>query len=55
MGVTISHLSSLINDANCFSGCAKCAELEEQLKLISEENTRLKEGIRWPVTVVIWV
>ncbi|XP_042070059.1 mucin-17 isoform X2 [Haplochromis burtoni] len=26
-------------------GCAKCAELEEQLKLISEENTRLKEEL----------
>ncbi|KAL3967686.1 gamma-glutamylaminecyclotransferase [Sarotherodon galilaeus] len=25
--------------------CAKCAELEEQLKLISEENTRLKEEL----------
>lgn len=33
-------------DSHCISGCAKCAMLEQQLEMKSEEIKRLKEGRR---------
>lgn len=33
------------NDSHCIAGCAKCVELEEQLKTKSEEIKKLKEGM----------
>lgn len=33
------------SDSHCFAGCAKCVELEEQLKMKSEEIKQLKEGM----------
>ena len=37
-------LSSVMCDSHCISGCAKCAVLEQQLEMKSEEIKRLKEG-----------
>lgn len=44
--LTLKIAFVICNVSNCIAGCAKCASLESQLEMKSEEIRRLKEGIR---------